>query len=90
MKKMIPYSVYLPAEYHDKIRELAKERKASGTVRDAIQMILDGDDSYGAGYRKAVKDSIKLIDACKEIEHIAIRGKYLSEVLITQLEQLEP
>ena len=45
MKKMIPYSVYLPAEYHDKIRELAKERKASGTVRDAIQMILDGDDS---------------------------------------------
>lgn len=90
MKKMIPYSVYLPAEYHDKIRELAKERKASGTVRDAIQMILDGDDSYGAGYRKAVKDTIKVIDACKEIEHIAIRGKYLSEVLITQLEQLEP
>ena len=90
MKKMIPYSVYLPAEYHDKIKDLAKERKASGTVRDAIQMILDGDDSYGAGYRKAVKDSIKLIDACKEIEHIAIRGKYLSEVLITQLEQLEP
>ena len=63
MKKMIPYSVYLPAEYHDKIKDLAKERKASGTVRDAIQMILDGDDSYGAGYRKAVKDSIKLIDA---------------------------
>mgnify|MGYP003333967546 FL=1 len=90
MKKMIPYSVYLPAEYHDKIRELAKERKASGTVRDAIQMILDGDDSYGAGYRKAVKDTIKVIDACKEIEHIAIRGKYLSDVLITQLEQLEP
>ena len=90
MKKMIPYSVYLPAEYHDKIRELAKERKASGTVRDAIQMILDGDDSYGAGYRKAIKDTIKVIDACKEIEHIAIRGKYLSDVLITQLEQLEP
>ena len=53
-------------------------------------MILDGDDNYSAGYRKAVKDTIKVIDACKEIEHIAIRGKYLSEVLITQLEQLEP
>lgn len=90
MKKMIPYSVYLPAEYHDKIRELAKERKASSTVRDAIQMILDGDDNYSAGYHKAIKESIKVIDACKEIEHIAIRGKYLSEVLITQLEQLEP
>jgi hypothetical protein len=34
MKKLIPYSVYLPVEYHDKIKELAKQRKAS---------------SYGAG-----------------------------------------
>jgi hypothetical protein len=53
-------------------------------------MILDGDGSYDAGYRKAVKDCIKVIDACKEIEHIAIKGKYLSEVLVDQLEQLEP
>ncbi len=90
MKKLIPYSVYLPPEYHDKIRELAKERKASSTVRDAIQMILDGDGSYEAGYRRAMKDCIKIVDSCKEIEHIAIRGKYLSEVLIDQLEQLEP
>ena len=52
MKKLIPYSVYLPPEYHDQIKELAKERKASSTVRDAIQMILDGDGSYDAGYRK--------------------------------------
>jgi len=90
MKKLIPYSVYLPPEYHEQIKELAKERKASSTVRDAIQMILDGDGSYDAGYRKAVKDCIKVIDACKEIEHIAIKGKYLSEVLVDQLEQLEP
>ena len=90
MKNMIPYSVYLPAKYHEKIRELAKERKASSTVRDAIQMILDGDGSYEAGYRRAMKDCIKIVDSCKEIEHIAIRGKYLSEVLIDQLEQLEP
>lgn len=90
MKNMIPYSVYLPAKYHEKIRELAKERKASSTVRDAIQMILDGDDSYSAGYRKAISECIKVIDACKEIEHIAIKGRYLSEVLIDQLQQLEP
>lgn len=90
MKKLIPYSVYLPAKYHDKIKELAQERKASSTVRDAIQMILDGNDSYKAGYAKAIKDSIKIVDGCKEIEHIAIKGRYLSEVLIDQLEQLEP
>lgn len=90
MKNLVPYSVYLPVEYHDKIKELAKERKASSTVRDAICMILDGDDSYKAGYNKAIKDAIRVIKACKEIEIIAIRGKYLDNYLAEQLEQLEP
>ena len=90
MKKLIPYSVYLPVEYHDKIKELAYERKASSTIRDAIQMILDGNDSYKAGYSKAIKDCIKIIDNCKEIEIIAIKGKYLNDILIDQIEQLEP
>jgi len=89
MKKLIPYSVYLPAEYHDKIKELAQERKASSTVRDAIQMILDGNDSYKAGYSKALKDCVKIVDNCKEIEIIAIRGKYLNDILIEQIEQLQ-
>lgn len=90
MKNLVPYSVYLPLEYHDKIKELAKERKASSTVRDAICMILDGDDSYQAGYNKAIKDAIKVIKSCKEIEVIAIRGKYLDNLLSEQLLQLEP
>jgi bisphosphoglycerate-independent phosphoglycerate mutase (AlkP superfamily) len=82
--------VYLPAEYHDKIKELAKERKASSTIRDAICMILDGDDSYKAGYNKAIKDVSRVIKSCKEIEIIAIRGKYLDNLLIEQIEQLTP
>ena len=51
-------------------------------------MILDGNDSYNAGYAKALKDAIKVIDACKEIEHIAVRGKYLNDLLADQLKQL--
>lgn len=90
MKNLVPYSVYLPVEYYEKIKELAKERKASSTVRDAICMILDGDDSFQAGYNKAIKDAIREIDAIKEIEHIAIRGKYLNDLLASQLKQLEP
>jgi hypothetical protein len=88
MKNLVPYSVYLPVEYHDKIKELAKQRKASSTVRDAICMILDGDDSFKAGYNKALKDAIKVIDNTKEIEHIAVRGKYLNDMLADQLKQL--
>lgn len=90
MKKQVPYSVYLPVEYHDKIKELAKKRQASSTVRDAICMILDGNDSYKAGYNKAIKDASRVIKSCKEIEIIAIRGKYLDNLLIEQLEQLSP
>ncbi len=88
MSNLVPYSVYLPIEYHEKIKELAKERKASSTVRDAICMILDGDDSFKAGYNKAIRDAVKQIDACKDIEHIAVRGKYLSDILADQLKEL--
>lgn len=90
MKNLIPYSVYLPLEYHDKIKELAKKRQASSTVRDAICMILDGNDSYRAGYNKAIKDASRVIKSCKEIEIVAVRGKYLDVLLIEQLEQLSP
>jgi bisphosphoglycerate-independent phosphoglycerate mutase (AlkP superfamily) len=89
MKKLIPYSVYLPVEYHDKIKELAKQRKASSMVRDAICMIVDGDDTFKSGYNKALKDCVKEIDACKEIEHIAVRGKYLADLLADQIKELE-
>jgi hypothetical protein len=77
-------------EYHEKIKELAKERKASSTVRDAICMILDGDDSYKAGYNKAIKDVTRVIRSCKEIEIVAVRGKYLDILLVEQVEQLKP
>ena len=88
MKNLVPYSVYLPVEYHQKIKELAKQRKASSTVRDAICMILDGNDGFKSGYKKGVSDAIKVIDNVKEIEHIAVRGKYLNDMLADQLKQL--
>jgi hypothetical protein len=89
LKNLIPYSVYLPKEYHDKIKDLAKIRMASSTVRDAICMIIDGDDSYKAGYNKALNDAVKQVDLIKEIEHIAIRGKYLNDVLAAQIKGLK-
>ena len=63
MKKLIPYSVYLPVEYHAKIKELAKNRKASETVRDALKIILDGNDAYKGGFNKAIDDQNLVIDS---------------------------
>jgi len=89
MIKKIPYSVYLEPEYYEKIKDLAKQRQASNMVRNAICMLIDGGDVFKSGYNKGVKDSIKVIDKCKEIEHIAVKGKYLNDVLADQLKELE-
>ena len=89
VKKLIPYSVYLPKEYHDQIKELAKERKASSMIRDAICMILDGGDAYKSGYNQGLRDAVTTIDSIKEVEHIAVRGKYLNDILAETIKELE-
>jgi hypothetical protein len=89
MEKLVPYSVYLPKDYHDKIRELAKERKASGIIRDAICMILDGGDQYRSGYNQGLRESIKAIRKIPDIKIVAIRGKYIDDIVVQQIEQLE-
>jgi len=89
MKKLVPYSVYLPVEHYEKIKVLAQQRKASSMVRDAIAMILDGNDAYKAGYNKALRDCIKCVDQVEEIEHIAVRSKYLNDLLTDAIKELE-
>lgn len=85
---MRPYSIYLPEEYIAKIKEYAKDRKAAAIVRDAIVSALEGGSEYDSGYNKGLRDAIKIINECKEIEVIAIRGKYLSDLLNDQLRQI--
>jgi hypothetical protein len=81
--------VYLSQDHYDKIRQYAKNRKASSMVRDAITMIIDGNDPYKAGYGQAIRDAIKIVDACKEIEHFAFKGKYLNDILVDKLKDLD-
>jgi len=88
-KKLIPYNLYLYSEHVDKLKKLAGQRKASSMVRDAVSMMLDGGDQYSAGYNRALKDAIGAIDSCKEIEHIAVRGKYLADILAEGINAME-
>jgi hypothetical protein len=89
MTKLVPYSVYLSPEHYEKIKQHAKARKASSLVRDAITMIIDGNDPYKAGYAQALRDAVKVVDACKEIEYFAFKGKYLNDILIEQINSLD-
>ncbi len=88
-KKLIPYSVYLPVEYHAKLKAVAKERKASAMIRDAIMMILDGDDAYKGGYNKGVRDSAQVVYECDEAQMVAIKGRDLGDILTDRIKELE-
>jgi metal-responsive CopG/Arc/MetJ family transcriptional regulator len=88
-KKLIPYSVYIPDDLYQKLKLLAKERKASVLIRDAISMALDGNDAYTSGYNKAVKDAANVIYNNPEAQMIAIKGKDLGSILTEQIELLE-
>jgi len=88
-KKLIPYSVYIPNDLYQKLKVLAKERKASVIIRDAIAMALDGNDAFTSGYNKACRDASKIVYDCPEAQMIAIKGKDLGSILTEQIEALE-
>ena len=88
-KKLVPYSVYLPVEQFDKLKAAAKDRKAASIVRDAIAMMLDGNDLFTSGYNKGIKDAAKVIYDCEEAQMIAIKGKDLGALLAEKIDLLE-
>jgi predicted DNA-binding protein len=88
-KKLVPYSVYLPANMHARLKKEAKNRTASKLIRDAICMIIEGNDAYTSGYNKAIKDAAQLVYDCPEAQMIAIKGKDLGSILTDQIESLE-
>ena len=87
-KKLVPYSVYLPVEQFDKLKAAAKDRKAASIVRDAIAMMLDGNDLFTSGYNKGIKDAAKVIYDCKEAQMIAVKGRDLGDILTESIELL--
>jgi predicted DNA-binding protein len=86
---MRPYSLYLPDELIAQLKERAKERKSAAFVREAIEMALFNGDVYQSGYNAALRDAAKLVDGCKEIEVIAINGRYLADILMEQINGLK-
>jgi hypothetical protein len=88
-KKMIPFSLYLPVEHHQKLKEVAKDRKASALVRDAITMLVDGNDAFKAGYNKAIRDASKVVYDCEEAQMVAVKGRDLGAILTEQIQLLE-
>lgn len=88
-KRLIPYSVHLPEHIHAKLKEAAGNRKASGLVRDAITLIIEGDDAFNGGYNKAIRDVIDLLHNDQWCKVLGIEGQsmayYLEEQFLPML-----
>lgn len=88
-KKLVPYSVYLPDDLYKKLKEAAKDRKASVLIRDAIGMMFSGKDLYSTGYNRGLADAAKVVYDCEEAQMIAIKGKDLAAILAEKIDTLE-
>lgn len=86
-KRLIPYSVHLREDIYNQLKDAAKGRKASGIVRDAITMIIEGDDAFNAGFNKGLREAMKVVRDDVWAKSLAVHGELLSEVLADQIAQ---
>lgn len=88
-RKLIPFSFYLPRDQHNKLKELARGRKASTLVREAVTMVLEGhNDNFRAGYNQGIRDAAKVVFDCKEAQMVAVRGRDIGAILSDQINEL--
>jgi len=88
-KKLVPYSVYIPPEHHKKLKAAAKKRKASELIREAIAIVVEGNDTYKAGYNQGLQDAAKIVYDCKEAQMVAVNGKDVGALLSELIKDLE-
>jgi hypothetical protein len=84
--RLVPYSVHLKREVYDKLKLAAGQRKASALVRDAITMIVEGDDEFNGGYNKGIRDAMSLVESDLIASRLSIDDTTVSIHLCNQLE----
>ena len=86
--RLVPYSVHLKREVYDKLKLAAGQRKASALVRDAITMIVEGDDEFNGGYNKGIRDAMSLVESDLIASRLSIDDTTVSIHLCNQLETM--
>jgi len=84
--RLIPYSVHLRKDIYDKLKLAAGERKASALVRDAITMLVEGDDAFNSGYNKGIRDAIEEIYEDDIASRIHFDDEVISNRIVGRLE----
>ena len=84
-KRLIPYSVHLREDIYLKLKDAAKDRKATALVRDAITLIVEGDDAFNGGYNKAIRDVIAAMHDDAWCKSVGVSGKTFAEYIEEQI-----
>lgn len=87
-QRLIPYSVHLPPDIHAKLKDAAGNRKASSLVRDAITLIIEGDDEFNGGYNKGMRDAIGIVRDNDLASRIDYDGTNVAQSIISQLDEM--
>lgn len=86
--RLVPYSVHLKRDVYNKLKAAAGNRKASALVRDAITLIVEGDDAFNGGYNKGIRDAISVIKDHHHASNIAVGGESIADALAESLEEM--
>jgi aspartate oxidase len=89
MEKLVPYCLHLSQDHVKQIKKKAKNRQASKFIRDAITVALESTDEFSSGYNKGLLDACAIINDNKEAKMIAIKSKYLCDILNDQILKLK-
>jgi hypothetical protein len=87
-KRLVPYSVHLREDIYLKLKAAAGQRKATALVRDAITLIVEGDDVFNGGYNKGLRDAIAVIQENERASSISIDGESIADILSKQVEAM--
>jgi predicted DNA-binding protein (UPF0251 family) len=87
-KRLIPYSVHLREDIYNKLKAAAKDRKATALVRDAITMIIEGDDAFNSGYKKALRDVSDMLRQDEWCRIVGVHGETFSDRLSDHVEKM--
>lgn len=87
-KRLIPYSVHLPEDIFNLIKQAAGERKAAGLVRDAIVAFVEKQSQYDTGYKTGIDAAIKKVANHKLASSVAYKDELISESIINELRSL--
>jgi hypothetical protein len=80
--------VHLREDIYLKLKAAAGQRKATALVRDAITLIVEGDDVFNGGYNKGLRDAIAVIKDNERASSISIDGESIADILSKQIEAM--